>query len=68
MLRIQSVVLCPAHYVLLKTGIAFELQDDNMNGGTCSNNIRRKLTETHALNIRITSSETNYGIIRFKSL
>jgi hypothetical protein len=66
-LRIQSVVLCPAHYVLLKTGISLELQGGNINGDTVSNNVRRKLTETHALNIRITSSETNYGIIRFKS-
>jgi hypothetical protein len=50
-LRIQSAVRCPAHYVLLKAGILFELQDVNMNGVTVSNNVCRKLTETHALNI-----------------
>jgi hypothetical protein len=67
-LRIQSVVPCPAHYILLKAGISFELQDVKMNGVSVSNNVHRKLTETHALNTRMTTSETNYGIIRFKSL
>jgi len=56
LLRIQSVVPCPAHYVLLKAGISFELQDINLDGVTVSNNLRRKLTETRALNIRMTSS------------
>jgi hypothetical protein len=37
--KIQSVVPCPAHYVLLKAGISFELQDVNMNGVTVSNNL-----------------------------
>ena len=67
-LRIQSVVQCPAHYTPLKAGISFELQDVNMNGVTVSSNDCRKLTETHALNVQMTCSETNYGIIRFKSL
>jgi hypothetical protein len=67
-LRLQSVLPFPAHYAILKAGISFELQDVNMNGVTIGNNVRRKLTETHALNIRMTSCETNYGIIRFKTL
>jgi len=39
----------------------------NMNGVTVSNNVHRKLTETRALNIRMTSVKQVMGLLGLKA-